>query len=65
MRLWHVQTGKLYVNYPYRMHVRHPLTWDTNIRLHTWEFNTSIKRVEFSPDGRQLLGVTEKRSGKS
>jgi translation initiation factor 3 subunit I len=31
--------------------------------LHTWEFNTSIKRVEFSPDGRQLLGVTEKRSG--
>lgn len=31
--------------------------------LHTWEFNTSIKRVEFSPDGLQLLGVTEKRSG--
>jgi len=31
--------------------------------LHTWEFNTSIKRCEFSPDGRQLLGVTEKRSG--
>ena len=31
--------------------------------LHTWEFATSIKRVEFSPDGRQLLGVTEKRSG--
>jgi translation initiation factor 3 subunit I len=31
--------------------------------LKTWEFATSIKRVEFSPDGRQLLGVTEKRSG--
>ncbi|KAK7517661.1 eukaryotic translation initiation factor 3 subunit I [Phyllosticta citriasiana] len=31
--------------------------------LKTWEFETSIKRVEFSPDGRQLLGVTEKRSG--
>lgn len=31
--------------------------------LKTWDFLTSIKRVEFSPDGRQLLGVTEKRSG--
>lgn len=31
--------------------------------LKTWEFPTAIKRVEFSPDGRQLLGVTEKRSG--
>jgi translation initiation factor 3 subunit I len=31
--------------------------------LQTWEFQTSIKRVEFSADGRQLLGVTEKRSG--
>ena len=31
--------------------------------LKTWDFATSIKRVEFSPDGRQLLGVTEKRSG--
>ena len=31
--------------------------------LHTWEFATSIKRVEFSADGRKLLGVTEKRSG--
>ena len=31
--------------------------------LHTWEFNTSVKRVEFSADGRQLLAVTEKRSG--
>lgn len=31
--------------------------------LYTWDFATSIKRVEFSPDGKQLLGVTEKRSG--
>ncbi|KAF2010765.1 eukaryotic translation initiation factor-like protein 3 subunit [Aaosphaeria arxii CBS 175.79] len=31
--------------------------------LKTWDFPTAIKRVEFSPDGRQLLGVTEKRSG--
>jgi translation initiation factor 3 subunit I len=31
--------------------------------LKTWDFLTSIKRVEFSADGRQLLGVTEKRSG--
>lgn len=31
--------------------------------LKTWDFATSIKRVEFSADGRQLLGVTEKRSG--
>lgn len=31
--------------------------------LKTWEFATSIKRVEFSEDGRQLLGVTEKRTG--
>jgi translation initiation factor 3 subunit I len=31
--------------------------------LKTWEFATSIKRVEFSADGKQLLGVTEKRSG--
>jgi translation initiation factor 3 subunit I len=30
--------------------------------LKTWEFESSIKRVEFSPDGRQLLGVTEKRT---
>ncbi|KAF2665623.1 eukaryotic translation initiation factor-like protein 3 subunit [Microthyrium microscopicum] len=29
--------------------------------LKTWEFESSIKRVEFSPDGRQLLGVTERR----
>lgn len=31
--------------------------------LKTWEFGTAIKRVEFSEDGRQLLGVTEKRMG--
>lgn len=31
--------------------------------LKTWEFPTAIKRVEFSPDGTQLLGVTEKRMG--
>lgn len=31
--------------------------------LKTWDFQTSIKRVEFSPDGTQLLGITEKRSG--
>lgn len=29
----------------------------------TWDFGSAIKRVEFSPDGRQLLGVTEKRVG--
>ncbi|KAK3067544.1 translation initiation factor eIF3 subunit, partial [Coniosporium uncinatum] len=26
-------------------------------------FGSSIKRCEFSPDGKQLLGVTEKRVG--
>jgi translation initiation factor 3 subunit I len=31
--------------------------------LKTWEFASSIKRVEFSYDGKQLLGVTEKRQG--
>ena len=31
--------------------------------LKTWEFPTSVKRVEFSDDGRQLLCVTEKRTG--
>ncbi|CAK3744081.1 Eukaryotic translation initiation factor 3 subunit I [Lecanosticta acicola] len=31
--------------------------------LKTWEFGTAIKRVEFSEDGTQLLGVTEKRAG--
>ena len=39
--------------------------WDvqTGKLLKTWDFATSIKRVEFSSDGTQLLGVTEKRSG--
>ncbi|CAJ2502306.1 Uu.00g097000.m01.CDS01 [Anthostomella pinea] len=31
--------------------------------LKTWEFPTAVKRVEFTPDGRRLLGVTEKRMG--
>jgi WD40 repeat protein len=31
--------------------------------LKTWDFGSAIKRVEFSPDGMQLLGVTEKRVG--
>jgi len=31
--------------------------------LKTWEYGTAIKRVEFSDDGKQLLGVTEKRQG--
>jgi translation initiation factor 3 subunit I len=31
--------------------------------LKTWEFGTAIKRVEFSEDGRQLLGVTEMLQG--
>ncbi|KAH8159122.1 hypothetical protein CIB48_g9131 [Xylaria polymorpha] len=31
--------------------------------LKTWDFPTAVKRVEFSPDGCQLLGVTEKRMG--
>jgi len=31
--------------------------------LKTWDFNTAIKRVEFSEDGSQLLAVTEKRMG--
>ncbi|KAK2743998.1 translation initiation factor eIF3 subunit [Myotisia sp. PD_48] len=29
----------------------------------TWEFPTAVKRVAFSPDGSQLLAVTEKRMG--
>ncbi|KAF2095437.1 eukaryotic translation initiation factor-like protein 3 subunit [Rhizodiscina lignyota] len=36
---------------------------ETGKLLKTWDFGSSIKRVEFSPDGRQLLGVTEKRVG--
>ncbi len=31
--------------------------------LKTWDFPTAVKRVEFSEDGRRLLGVTEKRMG--
>jgi translation initiation factor 3 subunit I len=31
--------------------------------LKTWDFTSSIKRVEFSDDGSRLLGVTEKRMG--
>jgi len=31
--------------------------------IKTWDFGSAIKRVEFSPDGTQLLGVTEKRVG--
>lgn len=39
--------------------------WDarTGECVHTWEFNTAVKRVEFSEDGTQLLAVTEKRMG--
>ncbi|KAK3113214.1 translation initiation factor eIF3 subunit [Teratosphaeriaceae sp. CCFEE 6253] len=35
----------------------------TGKELKQWEFQTSIRRCEFSEDGRQLLGVTEKRTG--
>ncbi|KAK5133533.1 translation initiation factor eIF3 subunit [Meristemomyces frigidus] len=35
----------------------------TGREIKKWEFNTSIRRCEFSEDGRQLLGVTEKRTG--
>ena len=31
--------------------------------LHTWDFHTAVKRVEFSEDGSMLLGVTEQRMG--
>ncbi|KAI9706170.1 MAG: translation initiation factor eIF3 subunit [Bogoriella megaspora] len=39
--------------------------WDvkTGKLLKTWDFQSSIKRVEFNEDGTQLLGVTEKRQG--
>jgi translation initiation factor 3 subunit I len=33
--------------------------------LHTWDFPTAVKRVEFSSDGRMLLAVTEQRMGYS
>ncbi|KAF2861328.1 eukaryotic translation initiation factor 3 39 kDa subunit [Piedraia hortae CBS 480.64] len=32
-------------------------------QLKQWEFPTSIRRAEFSEDGKLLLGVTEKRTG--
>lgn len=28
-----------------------------------WDFNTAVKRVEFSEDGKRLLVVTEQRMG--
>lgn len=31
--------------------------------LKVWDFNTAVKRVEFSEDGTKLLAVTEKRMG--
>jgi len=31
--------------------------------LHTWEFPTAVKRVEFSQDGSMVLAVTEQRMG--
>lgn len=33
--------------------------------LHTWDFPTAVKRVEFSEDGRMLLAVIEQRMGHS
>ncbi|KIW11246.1 eukaryotic translation initiation factor 3 subunit I [Exophiala spinifera] len=35
----------------------------TGENVKTWEFPTAVKRVQFSEDGKQLLGVTEKRMG--
>lgn len=35
----------------------------TGEKVHEWEFPTAVKRVEFSPDGTQILAVTEKRMG--
>ena len=39
--------------------------WDirTGKCIKVWDFNTAVKRVEFSEDGTQLLAVTEKRMG--
>lgn len=31
--------------------------------LHTWDFPTAVKRVEFSEDGNMLLAVIEQRMG--
>lgn len=36
---------------------------ETGECVKTWELPTAIKRVEFSEDGKQILGVTEKRMG--
>jgi translation initiation factor 3 subunit I len=35
----------------------------TGKSLKVWDFDTAVKRVEFSEDGSQLLAVTEKRMG--
>ncbi|KAF2773800.1 WD40 repeat-like protein [Teratosphaeria nubilosa] len=35
----------------------------TGRQLKQWDYQTSIRRCEFSEDGKQLLGVTEKRTG--
>ncbi|KAI7475365.1 Eukaryotic translation initiation factor 3 subunit, partial [Hortaea werneckii] len=35
----------------------------TGRELKQWEYLTSIRRCEFSEDGKRLLGVTEKRTG--
>ena len=39
--------------------------WDirTGKCIKVWDFNTAVKRVEFSEDGTQLLAVTENRMG--
>ncbi|RDL37857.1 Eukaryotic translation initiation factor 3 subunit I [Venustampulla echinocandica] len=39
--------------------------WDirTGKCLKVWDFNTAVKRVEFTEDGSQLLAVTEQRMG--
>lgn len=41
------------------------MLWDvkTGKKLKTWNFDTAVKRVEFSEDGSKLLAVTEKRMG--
>ncbi|OJD15380.1 eukaryotic translation initiation factor 3 subunit I [Emergomyces pasteurianus Ep9510] len=39
--------------------------WNTKTGecVKVWDLPTAVKRVEFSPDGRRLLGVTEMRMG--
>ncbi|EEH38621.1 eukaryotic translation initiation factor 3 39 kDa subunit [Paracoccidioides lutzii Pb01] len=39
--------------------------WNTKTGecVKVWDFPTAVKRVEFSVDGKRLLGVTEKRMG--